>query len=316
MTAVDIDTTAIKSSPLTGIVSSYAVLPVLASWLSTLDLYHLALTNRSNFAAILGSPEIFKLFRRRCLCDGRGLIKRQEFQHPYNLPPDNYLRDNCRKIQADEPVEVRLYNVKCDEGGALPCVRCGINVCEECRYYPREPLHHPERRPHLNIFFEISNIMCLCRSCDDKVEKDVSGKFLNELCDCDVFERWICTKCKDEEGQLSKQYLRQHTIVEGDFGWDDLFFQLSPTKAIHDRRHNTDRLFWCMCGAKIDDDARPRCTLCKRHHLPEEMWAEEWREVGHKMPWIDEDPHYPHWVTDRRGNYPNPYPELGPNRFG
>ncbi|KAH7161486.1 hypothetical protein EDB81DRAFT_715013 [Dactylonectria macrodidyma] len=314
MAAVDVDTTGSEYSPLTDIVSSYAILPALASWLSTLDLYHLALTNRSNFASILGSPKIFKLFSRRCLCDGRGLVKRQEFQHPYSLPQENYLGENCRKIHEDEPVEVRLYNIKCDEAGALPCVRCGINICEECRYYPREPLRYPERRPHLNVSNEICNIMCLCRSCDDTVEKDVSGQFLNELCDCDVFERWICTKCKGEESRLSKQYLKQHTIVEGDFGWDDLFFQLSPTKAILDNR--TDRLFWCMCGAKISDDARPRCTLCKRRHLPERLWEGEWIEVGCRMPWIDDDPDYPHWVTDLRGHYPNPYPELGTNRAG
>ncbi|KAF7548779.1 hypothetical protein G7Z17_g6825 [Cylindrodendrum hubeiense] len=221
---------------LTDIISSYAILPTLASWLSTLDLYHLALTNRANFSYILASPNIFKSLSRHCLCDGRGLAKRQEFRPPYNLESYNYIWGSGRKIHNDEPIEVRLYNLKCDEAGALPCVKCGINLCEECRYYPRERPERAERRPHLNAAFQLTYIMCLCEPCDAAVEKEVSGKFLNDLCDCDVFKRWICTPCKEEEGTFIREYFKNHTLDEGHSDWDNRFFERLPSKGMIDHQ--------------------------------------------------------------------------------
>lgn len=93
----------------------------------------------------------------------------------------------------DEEVEVYLYNVKCDEAGALPYTKCDINVCEECRYYTRAapPNIFPNRFPHINAFRRLENIMCLCPSCDTEMEKQLAGTFLNEVCDCDRYRRWI-----------------------------------------------------------------------------------------------------------------------------
>ncbi|RSL74006.1 hypothetical protein CEP53_000566 [Fusarium sp. AF-6] len=182
---------------LTNLISSYSILTTLSSWISTIDLYHLALTSRTHHSFILASPQIFQVLTRQSLCDGRGLADRQEFRGLYKI----YDFDKGSKIiQRDEPVEVRLYNLKCDETSALPCVKCGVNL-------------------------------------------------------------------------------------------------------------------WCMCGETIPRDTRMRCTWCKRRHLPEEDWFDEWETIGSKMPWFDDDPDYPHWQTDRN-KYPVPYPKLGYTRPG
>lgn len=136
--------------------SHYPILTHLSQYLSTLDLLHLGLTCRTLHSYILSSPPIFKLLQRTALCDGHGLRDRQKFEGAYHRHPHEY------KIMADEPIEVRLWATECDEAGALPCLKCGINVCEvseqaclakptksctkyyarkqECRRYPREPL--------------------------------------------------------------------------------------------------------------------------------------------------------------------------------
>jgi hypothetical protein len=48
--------------------------------------------------------------------------------------------------------------------------------------------------------------MCLCNECDEETESALRGQFLNELCDCDVYTRWICLKCVREEQNFSKDY--------------------------------------------------------------------------------------------------------------
>ncbi|RSM07888.1 hypothetical protein CDV31_008380 [Fusarium ambrosium] len=295
---------------LTNLISSYSILTTLSSWISTLDLYHLALTNRTHHSFILASPQIFQVLTRQSLCDGRGLADRQEFRGLYKI----YDFDKGSKIiQRDEPVEVRLYNLKCDETGALPCVKCGVNVCEECRYYPRTTRsgrrRDSERRPHLNATFQIGAVMCLCPPCDAAMEKEVQGKFLNELCDCDALRYWICSKCRQDVDTFTGNYRGEHTALEGEIQ----FFGPLPTKQMNDA--GWIRALWCMCGETILRDTRMRCTWCKRRHLPEEDWFDEWEMIGSKMPWFDDDPDYPHWQTDRN-KYPVPYPKLGYTRPG
>ncbi|KAI8229734.1 hypothetical protein K4K55_006932 [Colletotrichum sp. SAR 10_96] len=137
---------------LANLISSYPILSSLTQYVSTLDLYHVALTSRSNHASILGSPVIFDRLKRSCLCDGRGLARRQNFTGPHRIHYWKLKLKHEPRIDFDEPIEVRLFNLKCDETGALPCVRCGINICEECRDYPRWPNRsiYSFGRPHLN----------------------------------------------------------------------------------------------------------------------------------------------------------------------
>lgn len=75
--------------------------------------------------------------------------------------------------------------------------------------------------------------MCLCQPCDAAAEKEVIGKFLNELCDCDVFERWICTRCESEEVEFMIEYFSNHTKMDPGDGTS------LPSKLILD--HQFDR---------------------------------------------------------------------------
>jgi hypothetical protein len=107
---------------------------------------------------------------------------------------------------------------------------------KECRYYPREAPkeQYPQRRPHLNAPWQNVNIMCLCDACDAKVEaKHVEGKFLSELCDCDVYKRWICHRCKVEEQKMCSAHYENHTLTEG-----SLEKGYPPTKVMVDHQHD------------------------------------------------------------------------------
>jgi hypothetical protein len=221
------------------LVSSYSILSSLAPWLSTLDLHNLSLTSRTAYAYIHSSGGIFNFLSRQCLCDGRGLAIRQAFKGSYRQNPMPGRWDINPHLSGDEEIEVQLYNVKCDEAGALPCVKCGVNICEECRCYPRAapPSARPNRRPHLSRNFELDNIMCLCEQCDGKTEEELKGKFLSERCDCDVYTRWICVRCEDEEREMTRKYFAESTQMEWDWivRYDvDFGDDCEPSKAIYD----------------------------------------------------------------------------------
>lgn len=126
------------SPTLETITAQYPILSCLSSWVSTLDLLHLALASKHFYDHILASNLAFNHLKRTALCDGRGLRRRQHFQPPYAIIRNFPIR-GAPKCLNDEPIEVRLWALKCDEAGALPCRKCGINICEECRWYVREP---------------------------------------------------------------------------------------------------------------------------------------------------------------------------------
>lgn len=115
---------------LTALIAQYPVLQTLSSFLSTVDLFNLALTNRTHYSHILHSRINFDILRRDCLCDGSGLAKRQDFVGLYSLRHRSYIWGRQRKIWQDEPIEVQLYGTKCDSVRALPCRKCSVNVCE------------------------------------------------------------------------------------------------------------------------------------------------------------------------------------------
>jgi hypothetical protein len=214
---------------LTTLLTTYPLLLTLSSHISTLDLYHLALTSKVHHNVILASPSTFHTLRRQSLCTGHGLADRQNFRGHYILNQGGWRYNGYkgRRINKDEPIEIQLFNLKCDEANALPCVKCGINVCEECRCYDREELLNLgmyrddsgassllKRRPHLSGSGELRNVMCLCSTCDEGVEHEVKGKFLNELCDCDVYTRWICSKCDLAERKFTREYFEKHTVLD------------------------------------------------------------------------------------------------------
>lgn len=221
------------------LLSSYSILSSLAPWLSTLDLHSLSLISRSAYTYIRSSETIFNFLTRQSLCDGRGLAVRQAFQGLYHQSPMPGRWDINPHLSGDEEIEVYLYNVKCDEAQALPCIKCGINICEECRCYPRAapPNARPDRRPHLRGRFELDNIMCLCEGCDNKTEEDIRGKFANQRCDCDIYTRWICVRCVNEERKTTRNYFAERTQMEWDWivRYDvDFGDDCEPSKTLHD----------------------------------------------------------------------------------
>ncbi|CZT25107.1 uncharacterized protein RCC_10836 [Ramularia collo-cygni] len=215
---------------LSDLLSQYPILTSLSSFISTLDLHHLATASQ---ACRLPIERNFDTLKRNCLCDGRGLALRHNFSGPYSIIPGAYTWGNTRKLWQDEPIEVRLWKTVCDSTNALPCQKCNVGICEECRYYPREEprSHYPKRRPHLNSSFESENIICLCPKCDAEVEQELQGRYLNVLCDCDVYKRWVCWKCVREEQNFSGHYYHDHTVLDADS---------DETKSVHDHQFTRD----------------------------------------------------------------------------
>lgn len=259
-------------SPITLLLSQHPILRTLATFLSTLDLYNLGRTSHAHFSYVLSSKHAFNILSCESICDGRGLADRQNFQGLYSLARRSYVWGNTRKIWQDEPIEVELYGAKCDAAHALPCRKCGVNICEvhhalsqwkqahvlntqECRYYPREPPHagYPRRRPYLNSPWQNENVMCLCDQCDARLESELRGKFLNELCDCDIYTRWICHKCVREERKFTRQYYEKYTSHDWD-PVDDPSTELEfsePGKVMGDHQHTIAVCFIGCIGFRV-----------------------------------------------------------------
>lgn len=113
------------------LLSQYELLERTAQHLSTLDLFNIALTCHDLYSAILDSPLVFNKLKRLTICDGRGLIKRQTFTGLHK-PHPTIKGQHTRGPIFDEEIEIRVYNVKCDAYNALPCLKCGINICKVC----------------------------------------------------------------------------------------------------------------------------------------------------------------------------------------
>src|SRR5271154_1919768 len=184
--------------------SQYRILETTSHWLSTRDLYHVSLVCRDLHAVIIGSPKVFDHLMRYALCDGSGLKARQSYSGRYAM----YQR--CR---GDEEVEVRVYRTQCDEAGALPCIKCGINVCEECRFVPRTKQDLSSfPAPHINNTYQLQNIVCYCDACDVGMEEQYGP----HLCECNQYTRWICLRCKDREDEESWALFKETSKGEGE----------------------------------------------------------------------------------------------------
>ena len=122
-------------SQLLAAISRYPILETVTAYLSSPDLLHLGLACHAFYDLIFASSKILLGLRRNTLCSGYGLHVRQQLASPYasfntclNLDrPDKFVWD-------EEEIEVRLYNTKCDAAGALPCVRCNVNICDVRQY--------------------------------------------------------------------------------------------------------------------------------------------------------------------------------------
>lgn len=320
------------------LVGQKPILVTLASYLSTVDLLHLGLSVRRCHALILGSPEVFDVLKRQCLCDGEGLRQRladsfsgtQRHKVPEVTGHCGFRDDNPettifwealerRTITnpgymprlggwVEAEIEVRLYARRCDAANALPFLRCGINVYEECRDYPRvlpDLGQWPDNsRPHLQIQGGYENVMALCPPCDDAMEQRLQCQFLNARCDCDRYSRWICRKCTDAEARDGAGYVRDHT---SEWSVDSASEGSPERKSI--RFDNW--LLWldCTCGSIVLSETLLRCTWCKRRHRPESEWGRERWEVRANIPLhADDGGCYPMYSTDRYST--DTYPRL------
>lgn len=232
------------SLSLTNIISPYPVLVTLSSWLSRVDLFNLSLTNRSHLECILASSSVFKTLCRHSLCDGRGLAGHRQYYGECAIriakPVEKYAAES-RSRQCferwDNSIIERLShfeNAVCDEAGPLPCIKCDVNICNVCRYCkPHQlklcswlwaaltdtapktpPRNKAARRPHYDSEDDPRNIFFLCPTCEVSAEKELAGKFPNELCDCDVVERWVCRPCQQDESKWTKNYYKEHTRTD------------------------------------------------------------------------------------------------------
>ncbi|KAK3942687.1 hypothetical protein QBC46DRAFT_405993 [Diplogelasinospora grovesii] len=162
--------------------------------------------------------------------------------------------------------------------------------------------------------------MALCPPCEEKLDHDLKGKFVlsETLCDCDVLRRWICVKCALQEGNEAFDYLKKHTAAESSpCANRELYDRVveDVTREVLDHQHM--RCFFCPCGADVPSDTPLRCTWCKRRHLPDRLWREEWNSLNSAPDMkVKKDPTYPYWRVDpTTEKYPVPYPELPYSRI-
>jgi hypothetical protein len=275
--------------PLAHLLTQYPILSTLSTHLSAIDLFNLALTSTTHYDQILSSPTVFRTLTRQALCPGTGLLARQNLAGPYTIHQRSYIwGPTGRRAHYDEEIEVRLYNTKCDAANALPCLKCNVNVCEECRYVPRvrdTATYASSRRPHLDAAYQSHTILCYCNDCDAEVEKGVVAKgYLSEVCDCDAYKRWICLKCKGKEWEEDGWYYTNWT--RGDWEQNSKTQPGGTTEGYYDGMvlgdHQHYRAvsnpliildfvanmiqFWCPCGKRSPSDGNIRCQWCKRRH--------------------------------------------------
>jgi len=71
------------------------------------------------------------------------------------------------------------------------------------------------RRPHFDPAWESHTVVCYCKECDEKVERELPLS-LEEFCDCDQYIRWICLPCKEKENREDKDYYLKRTKLENE----------------------------------------------------------------------------------------------------
>lgn len=271
--------------------SQYRILAYTAQYLSAVDLYHTALASSDLYVSILQSPNVFRRLKRDAICDGHGLKVRQAYAGPFKVV---FLGGKHRKCNYDEEIEMRLFRLTCQETEALPCLKCGVNVCEECRYVPRfrdGNGYGSCPRPHLNPALQAENLIVYCASCDLDVDKRVG----DDYCKCNRYTRWICLKCKLDEDKETLWYYAKCTKF--DDGSEE-------SKGMKLPDHAFNRLYWCPCGARPSSIANVRCIWCKHLHrttvdvsddidVPVTRYLADYNEAGSFIPYFDDDPCYP-----------------------
>jgi len=132
----------------------------------------------------------------------------------------------------------------CDEERVRECEKCGIKICAECpwqgRYHgtvERLPNNAPDTNPKLILsLWTTESLVAYCEMCDERVDRRVRMKYgvrQNEggshtdarnrmdldggnnvqhdgqdelICNCNVFDRWICLPCRGKELKACTEY--------------------------------------------------------------------------------------------------------------
>ena len=252
-----------RMSHLVSLFSQYEMLHITARYLSTIDLFHIALACSDLYTLIRKPDEKFRRLTQLTLCDGSGLQARQNFEGIYSGVPRykvDPLYDHGPRRHGEEEIEVRVWTLRCDETGGLPCQKCGVNVCEECRFVPRvqEPTSYwTARFPWicLNNARQPCGMIYYCDECDAAVEARLNGAF----CNCDQYKRWVCLRCYHKEEAEQSWYLSTCMIpgaVRNNL--------VRNNETMLDEYGN--RACYCPCGRRPKATGNMRCIWCKRKH--------------------------------------------------
>jgi hypothetical protein len=159
----------------------------------------------------------------------------------------------------------------CRIEGGRPCEKCGENVCVECRFTPRVvswvPWQHLmiEGRPLRNTFFAVEVLSAHCPECEKDARERIRRKYPDipeqeNICDYDLFSRWVCPMCRFEEKWWAHSYSAR-CYPPPDDEMSRLFTPkdgFPPTKALKDWASDGDLIFvsslpWLLltCNADI-----------------------------------------------------------------
>ncbi|KAI9821265.1 MAG: hypothetical protein M1827_004001 [Pycnora praestabilis] len=196
-----------------------SVLQLLASNLTTIELFHLALTSKDLWQAIGASAPVFSTLKALTLCDGSGVAARKS--------RDEALTGASRNRNPDV-----LYNaaaLQCLKDDNVACVKCEKRVCNECRHHIRyrqdyhQPLmtlppkaypvarYHDQLWPDQLILFQPDTLTWrvrhLCKNCKASGLQRLSDAG-NGSCDCvpSPIGRWVCRRCANDEIQADMAF--------------------------------------------------------------------------------------------------------------
>jgi hypothetical protein len=77
----------------------------------------------------------------------------------------------------------------------------------------RMPFDQSHCEPRVSTSGGVSNIICYCDACDEKIELGLPSR-LSKLCNCNQYKRWICHSCSNKESSSWEMYAKQGGVRE------------------------------------------------------------------------------------------------------
>ena len=183
---------------ISNLVQIYPVISNISPYLSTLDLYHLALANSELYQVLLSDKRTFANLTKNSICLNRG----QPLLHKQYRKPIIY----CDLL-------------------AWPCDRCPINICSVCEFRHSYDIDRNSADPHYSPgSYELEHVICYCSSCDSVLDPIIR----DEWCFCDRRTMHICKPCSRRQGRREAGYNNSRTSI----------YEPHPNqKALHDHQH-------------------------------------------------------------------------------